>query len=323
MFRVLHYIDMVHKERSFSKAAQKLHLAQSSLSLTIKKFEQDIGIQIFDRSTTPIQLTEPGLVYLKGIQEILSIEKDLEAYADDYKELRKGQLVLGAAHLFASYLLPSLMTRFLRKYPHIEIRIVEGDFPRLHEMVLEGEIDLLFEPHTFNPGLFNSEPLFEERILLAVPNQDPINKKLAKYRLGPEDIRRDVHLLSDYPPVDLASFQDHRFLMMERGYDMRGRAKQLCRDSGFEPATSMELNQLMTAYSMVDQQLGIAFVSDTIVKLSHTGINISFYKLTGPNATRYINMAWKRNRYVSRAMNAFRDLMKEITPGGISSVSAY
>ena len=323
MFRVLHYIDTVYKERSFSKAAQKLHLAQPSLSLTIKNFEQEIGIQIFDRSTTPIQLTEPGQIYLKGIQEILSIEKDLESYVDDYNELRKGELILGAAHLLASYLLPSLITRFLRKYPYIKIRIMEGDFPRLHEMVLEGEIDLLIEPHTFDPKLFDSEPLFEERILLAVPNQEPLNKKLTEYRLGFEDIRRDMHLRSDIHPVELANFQDCKFLMMGRGYDMRDRARQLCRDSGFEPVTSMELNQLMTAYSMVDQQLGVAFVSDTIVKLSNTGANISFYKLTGPSATRYINMAWKRNRYVSRSMDAFRNLMKEIVSSGIMSVSPY
>lgn len=312
MFRVLKYIDMIYRERSFSRAAQKLHLAQPSLSLTIKKFEQDIGIQIFDRSATPIRLTDAGEVYIRGIQQILSIENDLEAYIDDYNELRTGKLIVGAAHLFASYLLPGMIAQFQKQYPHVEVRLVEGNLNSLYQMLLEGEIDLLIESNDFDEALFCCMNLREEHILLAVPRSDPANEVLADYRLNAEDICRDKHLEENCPAIALSVFKNHRFLSLEKGHDMRERGRQMCRDAGFEPQIGMELNQLMTIYNLVDQQLGVAFVSDTIVKLSPPGRNVLFYCLQGERAARHINLAYKRSRYVSRAMGAFIQLAETL-----------
>ena len=310
MFRVLKYIDMIYREKSFSRAAQKLHLAQPSLSLTVKKFEQEIGIQIFDRSATPIHLTDAGEVYLRGIQQILAIESDLEAYIDDYNELKTGQLVVGAAHLFASYLLPGMIAQFQKQYPHVEVRLVEGNFNSLHQMLFDGTIDLFIDSNDLDEKLFYCLSLRDEHILLAVPRSDGANEVLEDYRLNAEDVCQDKHLEESCPAISLSVFQNHRFLSLEKGHDMRERGRQMCRDSGFEPQIGMELNQLMTIYNLVDQQLGVAFISDTIVKLSPPGRNILFYKLQGTLATRHINLAYKRSRYVSRAMDAFIKLVE-------------
>lgn len=113
MFRILEYIYEVYREQSFSRAAQKLYLSQPSLSLTIKRYENEIGVQIFDRSTAPVKLTDAGEVVMEYIQRILATERDMQAYLDDYRELKTGNLTLGAAHMFSSYLLPHLIARFL------------------------------------------------------------------------------------------------------------------------------------------------------------------------------------------------------------------
>ena len=85
MFRIFHYLDEVYREQSFSRAAQKLYLSQPSLSLTIKRYENEIGVQIFDRSTTPVKLTEAGEVVMEYIQRILATQRDMEAYLEDYR----------------------------------------------------------------------------------------------------------------------------------------------------------------------------------------------------------------------------------------------
>ena len=77
----------------------------------------------------------------------------------------------------------------------------------------------------------------------------------------------------------------------------------------------------MTVFNMVDHQLGASFVSDTIAKLTNTGAKVSFYKLAHPQSVRYINGAYKRNRYLSRSMNAFMELMSQIGPEGLSAIS--
>ena len=322
MFRALHYLNEVYKEQSFSRAAQKLYLSQPSLSLTIKNFEKEIGIQIFDRRTTPIQLTEAGKVYMEGIRRILAIENDLEAYLDDYKELKTGSLTLGAPHMFSSYLLPALIAQFLKRVPMVEIRLVEADFLTLQDMTLTGEIDLLIESNQFDETLFKTYPLFQEHVLLAVPCSDPINEQLKDYCLSMEDIRSDLHMGSNQPCISLRNFQKHQFLMMKKGNDMHSRVMRLFRSSGFEPQVIMFLNQLMTVYNMVNQQLGVSFVTDTIVKLSHAGKNVVFYKIDDDQTTRHINLAHKLNRYVSRPMREFIRMMGAISDGGITAITS-
>lgn len=321
MFRVFHYLNEICKEQNFSRAAKNLYLSQPSLSLTIKKFEQDIGIQIFDRSTTPLQLTEAGQVYMDGVRQILAIEKDLETYLDDYVELKTGTLILGAPNMFASYFLPVLISQFLKQFPMIDIQLVEADFSTLYDMTLNGEIDLLLESHPFDETLFKSYPIFREHVLLAVPCSDPINDSLMDYGLSMKDIRSDKHIDPDWPCIPLQHFRNHRFLMMKKGYDMHTRAMRLFHHSGFEPRIFMSLRQLMTAYNMVNQQLGVSFVTDTTVKLSHTGDNIIFYKLDDRENERYVNLTHKLNRYISRSMREFIQMMGELSADDITPPS--
>ena len=120
MFTHMNYIYEVYQERSFSKAAQKLFISQSSLSLTIKRAEGKIGMPIFDRSTYPIQLTEFGTLYINAVEEIRNISRGLSDYIHDVNHLQKGQLSVGAGNFFATYLIAPAVSRFKKQYPNIE-----------------------------------------------------------------------------------------------------------------------------------------------------------------------------------------------------------
>ena len=87
MFRWKDYIYEVYKERSFSKAAQNLYISQPSLSAKIKKAEEEIGLPVFDRNTTPLRLTEFGRVYIDAVEEVYKIEKSVENHINDLKNL--------------------------------------------------------------------------------------------------------------------------------------------------------------------------------------------------------------------------------------------
>ena len=79
------------------------YISQPSLSLTIKKLENEIGLQIFDRCTTPIQLTEAGKTYMEGVRQILAVKANLDTFVDEYNDLKCGLLTLGAPHRITSY----------------------------------------------------------------------------------------------------------------------------------------------------------------------------------------------------------------------------
>ena len=100
MFSGKEYVYEVYKEKSFSKAANNLFISQPSLSSTIKRIENKIGMPIFDRSTTPIGLTECGLKYIKAAESIMAIEQDFHNYLDDARNLQTGTLTIGLAAIY-------------------------------------------------------------------------------------------------------------------------------------------------------------------------------------------------------------------------------
>ena len=112
MFQGMDYIYEVYKEMSFSKAAKNLYISQPSLSAAVKKAEAQIGFPIFDRSTTPIRLTELGREYIRSVEIIKDVENGFRNYVSDVNGLKNGSLSIGGTHLFASYVLPSLISKF-------------------------------------------------------------------------------------------------------------------------------------------------------------------------------------------------------------------
>lgn len=316
MFQTLKYVYEIYKEGSFSRAAKNLYISQPSLSATIKKLEQEIGVTIFDRSTTPIQPTDAGKMYLETARQILELQKNLEAYLQDYTELKTGTLRLAAPQFFASYLLAPLISSFNGQYPGIQLQVNEASTPELQQKLLDLETDLVIDSCEFDEKLFARYPMMEEHILLAVPSQYKINDELTEYRMTAQDICENVHRRPDCKCVDPAKFQNMTFLLLHKGHNMNSFAMGLFEKYQFAPGHAMYLDQLMTSYNLVKQQLGMAFVSDTVIKRTCLEPGAYLYRVDAPNACRYVYLAHKKNRYVSKAMREFIALSQAQFPLG-------
>ena len=106
------YVYEVYRQRSFTRAAQALYISQPSLSQMIQKAERRIGAPIFDRSTSPIGLTQTGRAYIRAAEQVLQIESDFRQYLDDAERCVTGVMTLGGTTLFTSYVLPPLLSAF-------------------------------------------------------------------------------------------------------------------------------------------------------------------------------------------------------------------
>ena len=184
MFVWKKYVYEVYKERSFTKAAQNLYISQPSLSARIKKIEEMIGEPLFDRSTTPLQLTEVGKVYIEAAEEITQIEQRVENYINDLAGLKTGNLAVGASTLFAAYVVPSLITQFNQKFPDVHIQLIEGNTAELEEMLGSNALDFVIDNYHYDSILYNKELYCEENILLAVPKHFAVNEELGMYQLS-------------------------------------------------------------------------------------------------------------------------------------------
>lgn len=311
MFVWKKYVYEVYKERSFTKAAQNLYISQPSLSARIKKIEEIIGEPLFDRSTTPLQLTEVGKVYIEAAEEITQIEQRVENYINDLAGLKTGNLAVGASTLFAAYVVPSLITQFNQKFPDVHIQLIEGNTSELEEMLGSNALDFVIDNYHYDSILYNKELYCEENILLAVPKHFAVNEELGMYQLSYKNIKNKNYLNQKYPAVPLGRFADLPFIMLTQGNDTRTRGDRLCRNVGFKPNIVLEFNQQSTAYMASSTQLGATFISDILVSQLPTFENLVYYKLDGEEAKRKVFFYYKTHKYKTRVMEEFVRMMHE------------
>ena len=311
MFRGMEYVYAVYKEKSFSKAAEKLYISQPSLSANVKREEKNVGYPIFDRSTKPLGLTEPGKRYIETVEKILQMKAEYAEYIDDLGELKTGKLVLGGSSLYSSWVLPSLMGEFLKKYPKVQLELVEETTANLQKMLQSGEVDLMLDNCELDETVFDRLMFCKEYLILAVPKHMEVNRELGEYQIKIENIRDQSFLQDDVPAVDLKMFSNEAFILLKPENDTRVRAMELCNQGGFQPKIMFELDQQMTSYNITCSGMGISFISDTLISKVPESTDVIYYKLDGEWSSRNLYFYWKKNTYFSKVMRAFLDLTKE------------
>ncbi len=310
MFKWKNYVYEIYKERSFSKAAHNLYISQPSLSARIKQIEERLGAPLFDRSTSPLRLTEMGEIYIRAAEEISKIENQVEDYINDLNSLKSGRLSIGASNVFAAYALPGVITEFKRKYPEVDIRLTEGNTATLEEMLSSNALDMVIDNKHYDLSLYEREVFGNERILLAVPKSFAISSELEKYSLSEVELREGAYLSSEYPSVPLESFSEIPFVMLTASNDTRARGDRLCRAAGFRPRIALELNQQATAYMAASTGMGAAFVSDILAAKLPAHESLAYFKLGGEDAERTVCFYYKKRKFKTRVMEEFLLLMK-------------
>lgn len=311
MFKYSDYIYEIYKEKSFTKAAKNLFVSQPALSATVRKLEEEMQVQLFDRSRTPLALTPEGEAYIKAIEEIFSIKKDYENYIIDVSNLNVGSISISGANFISSYVLPKIIVPFSEKYPMINIDLLESNSKTLVEELIDEKIELLID-YNYDEKLITSYPLFDETILLCVPKSISVNSGLEDYALNCEDVRSGKYLDKSTKSISIEHFKSEKFLMMKTGNSMNFHGFKICQEAGFNPDVAIYFDQLMTAYNMSASSLGICFVTDTLVSAVAPNDNLVYYKIKSEYAKRCVYLLHKKNRYLNRAVREFINIATEV-----------
>ncbi|MBR2387847.1 MAG: LysR family transcriptional regulator [Clostridia bacterium] len=305
MFKNKDYILTVYRERSFTKASKKLFVSQPSLSATIKRIEEKVSAPIFDRSSTPITLTDVGKEYVRYALEIESKEKEFATYISDHEGLLAGKIRVGGSSFFSSFILPKMVSNFNSEFPKIEFDIIEDKTKNLIEKLYDGELDIIIDNAKIADEKIISDIYMAESLLLAVPRSFDINQKLGKYSFDAEEIKKNAHLTAN--GIDFSHFSSLPFILLNHENDTGKRAESLFKKHEISPQILFRLDQQLTAYNIACSGMGVAFVSDTLVKRIGANPDIVYYKLLDIEATRNIYFYRKRNHYLSFACRTFID----------------
>ena len=305
-------IYAIYQEKSFSKAAQRLFIAQPSLSLTVKKLEQKIGMPLFDRTTKPITLTEAGQHYISAVESIQQAEDSFDSYLRAVNGLEAGSLGIGSNQLLSSLVLPRFISSFTQKYPGIHLSLLDANSTTLENEITAGHLDMVIDNHILPEDIFERRLLTTERLLLAVPSAFAANNGLHMHSLSYEQVLAG----SLYPdPVPLEQFAQVPFILMNRDNDTRRHTDAIFQQTGFRPRVLFEMDRLATLYTYIEMGTAASVVSDTLIR-SIRGIDhsrIVFYPLPTEHATRQVYVSWKRNKHISKAMTVFMDSLGNLT----------
>ncbi len=305
MFKGKEYAYEVYKEKSFSKAAQNLFVSQPALSAAIKKIENRIGCCIFDRSSNPVQLTDGGAEYIKAVEKIMDIENRFENYLSNLNELKTGRLSIGASNVFASFILPPIITSFTKRYPAIKVNLVEASSAHLEEQLFSGQLDFVIDNYPLSEAIYEKHLFCSEHLILAVPQKFAANRLAQAYRLSLADIHAGKHIAAATPAVPLAVFTHEPFIILRAGNDTRMRADKIFQECALAPNVILELDQLATAYNVACYGMGITLISDTLAQKANQGADMIYYKIDSPHTRRNVFFYNKQNKYVTRTMEEF------------------
>lgn len=300
MFNHIDFIYAIYKERSFTKAAEKLFVSQPAISLAIKKLEEEIGYPLFERRGKETVPTEFGEKYIAAIEKILRIKENLDYEIDEILLLKRGKIRIGSTPIISTYILPNIIKGFKSLYPNVTIDLSVEQSTVLKEKFKNDELDIIID----NAISIDEEnvyiKLFDERILLGVPSDYEFNQKFKDIALTIEDLSNENKPIK---LVDMRQLKSESFIILKDGNSMREIAENIFREADIRPDIAFEFDLLLSAVCYAESGLGVCFLTDTIQKAHPT--NLTIYIPDTKFSSRTVYLIKKKNRYISTATNEF------------------
>lgn len=313
----IEYVLTLAEQGSFSKAARRLSVTQPSLSQYIINIENQLGTQLFDRSSSPIRLTAAGQAYVRTAAQIKALEENLHNEISDMSDLRTGSLRIGSTIFRASCMLPRSITEFCHRYSGVNVSVTEAGSQQLLEYVLSGEIDLIVDAGNFDPKLFEAEPLADERLLLAVPHGSELVGKLAATPLTAEDIRSSSMKFLTAKPVELPQLAGEKMIVCDDGGEFTvEKIDGIFSTVGMTPHYALKVRSVESAFAFVMAQLGSAFLPDSLVRFGDVSRHPVYYVLPDALAKTDISLVYRKSGYLTKAAREYALLLKQLVSYG-------
>lgn len=294
-FRQLQYTIQIAAEKNFSRAAEKLHIAQPSLSQQLSKLEKELGVLLFQRNTSTVELTHAGASFVEQAQKIVDAVEQLRQEMDDISQLRKGKVVVGSMPITGSHLLPHVLPVFKSAHPDIEIILVEDSSMNLEKKTANGQTDLSLLSLPLVEPTLSYVSIGEESIDLAVPPGHPLAERMVKGQVQ---------------TVRMEELKDEPFVILKKGQGFRKLTMDLCHQAGFEPNVVFESTNMETLQSLVATGMGVTLVPRFIARAATSEFVPVFLPLS-ETPSRTLVIAYRNGRYLSKAAEAFIETFRE------------
>jgi len=295
------YIVAVSQKKHFGKAAQACFVSQPTLSIAIKKLEEELGVRLFERSSkNQIRITEIGQQVIDQAHVVLQETQILGEIAQQGKDPLSGQFKLGAIYTIGPYLLPSLIPMLTKNLPKMKLIIEENFTANLFQSLKQGALDAIIISYPFEEPGIETAPLYEEPFMIAIPRN---------------------HAWKDRDTISTEDLASQDLMLLGAGHCFREQVIEACPNcmSGNSELTrTLEGGSLETIRHMVAAGTGITVLPGTSImhgQKNQTMIDIKPFK--SPSPSRTVAIAWRKHYARKEAIESIRDTIQSCLLDGV------
>ena len=298
----LKYVIAVAREHHFGRAAESCGVSQPSLSVAIRKLEEELGVLIFERRSSEIALTPVGEKIVEQAQRVMEESRRIADIAHEGQDPLSGPIKLGVIYTIGPYLLPELIRELSIDQPNMPVYLEENFTSELLERLKTGQLDLAIMADTIADTGFMTLELYSEEFVVAVPSHHPwVNRNY----------------------VNSSELKDQTMLLLGAGHCFRDQILGVCPDlmrfqaQASDVQRTVEGSSLQTICHMVAQGLGITVLpASAIPYLSGFSKSLKIIPFKAPVPTRRVLLVWRKSYPRMQAVEAVQAAVKKLRMNG-------
>ncbi len=300
----LRYIVAVAQKKHFGQAAQACFVSQPTLSIAIKKLEDELDIKLFERSSkNAIRVTDIGQRIVEQAQKVLRESQVISEIAQQGKDPLSGSFRLGAIYTIGPYLLPDLIPRISDSAPNLKLIIEENFTANLSQMLKQGELDAIIISYPFEEPGIDTVALYEEPFVVAIPKQ---------------------HAWNDKPRIEVDELVGEDLMLLGAGHCFRDQVLHACPkciEQNSELTRTLEGSSLETIRHMVAAGTGITVLPCTSMLNSQQNQDLVRIKdFASPAPNRVVALAWRRHYPRQQAIETIINNIRDCKLPGIKTL---
>ena len=301
----LRYIVAVARERHFGRAAEACFVSQPTLSVAIKKLEEELDVKLFERGTNEVSVTPLGEAIVRQAQQVIEQAAAIKEIAQRGKDPLAGPLRLGIIYTIGPYLLPELVKQTIERVPQMPLMLQENFTVKLLDMLRTGDLDCAIMAEPFPDSGLAMAPLYDEPFMVAVPKTHPLAKRK---NVSSQELKQETMLLLGTGHC----FRDHVLEVCPEFARFASDAEGIRK--------SFEGSSLETIKHMVASGMGITVVPQLSVP-SEPQAHVKYIHFTAPVPSRRVVLAWRRTFTRYEAIAALRNAVYACALDGVKRLS--
>lgn len=292
----LRYVVAVAREGHFGRAAVSCHISQPTLSVAIRKLEDELGVTLFERGKNEVFVTPLGQQIVEQAQATLASVEQIRHIAEHGKDQLTGPLRLGVIFTIAPYLLPRLIPLLSERAPDMPLLIEENYTDVLGKRLQHGDLDALILALPFDAPSVQTEVCYQEELVVVVPAQHPWRRRAS---IRAEELGRE------------------NVLLLGPGHCFRDQVLRLCPDLAQTASTGtvqriLQGGSLETIRYMVATGAGVSVLpQDAIDAVPQTQELLAAIPIAGPRPYREVGLAWRKDFYRPQAATLLRKAVQD------------